>query len=310
MSAIDLGKFKQVPLREIWHHEALDFTGWLALDENLELLSEELGISLLNAQTEASVGNFAVDIVAEDDNGHKVIIENQLEDTNHDHLGKIITYAAGLQAETIIWIVKKAREEHEQAIYWLNENTNDRVNCFLIELEAWKIDDSRPAPRFNIVAKPNEWAKTLQKTSAANSKVSEYKLKQQAFFGKLRDYGKAHSKYVKSWQKPLPQHWYNIAIGSSKAKLAINVNSRKNYLSVNFEVYDDQPLYDKIMSKKDEIEQKLGFPLIWDPKPNRKASHAEVHLTGGIENEASHQGLVEWLVDKADMMAKVFPKYL
>lgn len=305
-----IGKFKQVALREIWKHEALDFTNWLALDENLALLSDEIGIDIIDAQTEVGVGKFAVDILAEDENGHKVIIENQLEATNHDHLGKVITYAAGLQAETIIWIVSRAREEHEQAINWLNENTNEKVNCFLIEIEAWKIDTSAPAPRFNIIAKPNEWAKTIKQTRSGNNTVSDFKLKQQEFFRKLREYGESHSKHVKSWQKPLPQHWYNIRVGSSKAKLAATVNSREGYVGVTFEVWDDQDLFDKIMNKKDEIEQKLGFTLAWDPRFDRKSSYAEIHLDGDIEDEESQDTLVAWLIEKIDAMAKVFPKYL
>ncbi len=118
-----LDKLTKVQLRDIWKHEALDFTQWLALQENLDLLSEEIGLDLQNPQTEVSVGSFNVDILAEDDAERKVIIENQLEATDHDHLGKLITYGSGLDAEIIIWIVKKAREEHQQAITWLNENT-------------------------------------------------------------------------------------------------------------------------------------------------------------------------------------------
>jgi hypothetical protein len=177
---MNIGKFRKVPLREIWKHEALDYTNWLALDENLELLSEVLGISVINPETEVGVGKFVVDILAEDENGKKVIIENQLEVTNHDHLGKIITYASGLQVETIIWIVSKAREEHEQAINWLNENTTENANFFLIEIEAWKIDNSAPAPRFNIVAKPNDWAKTIRQSSSGN-KATELKLSNRNF---------------------------------------------------------------------------------------------------------------------------------
>lgn len=127
---MNIGKFQKVALREIWKHEALDFTQWLALDENLELLSDVVGVNLINPQTEVPVGKFNVDILAEDDNGKKVIIENQLEQTNHDHLGKIITYAAGLQAETVIWVVSSAREEHQQAVSWMNENTTENANFF------------------------------------------------------------------------------------------------------------------------------------------------------------------------------------
>ena len=128
-----LGKLRKIHLREAWKHEALNFTGWLAEEDNLALLSDEIGIDISLIQTEASVGKFNVDILAEEENGNrKIVIENQLESTDHDHLGKIITYASGFDAEIIIWIVKDVRDEHKQAIDWLNENTIEKVNFSLL----------------------------------------------------------------------------------------------------------------------------------------------------------------------------------
>lgn len=310
MATHTIGKFKQVELRTIWEHEALDFTQWLALEENLELLSDELGIDILEARTEVGVGKFAVDILAVDDNGHNVIIENQLESTNHDHLGKIITYAAGLEAETIVWIVKKAREEHEKAINWLNDNTAENVNMFLVELEAWKIDDSAPAPRFNIIAKPNEWAKTVKQTQTHNGNVSDYKLKQQEFFASVREYGEAHAHSVASWQKPLPQHWYNVRLGSSKAKIVVVVNSVRGYIGVQLEVWDDKELFSKIESRREEIEAKLGFKMEWNLREDKKSSIAEIKMAGDIESEATYEQNVKWVVEKIDAMAKILPAYV
>ena len=307
---MNIGKFTKVPLREIWQHEALDFTNWLALDENLELLSDVLGLTLVSAQTEVGVGSFSVDILAEDDNGNKVIIENQLEPTNHDHLGKLITYASGLGAETIVWVVSQARQEHSQAITWLNEKTNEDANFFLIEIEAWKIDDSFPAPRFNIMSKPNEWAKTVKQSRAGTNTLSDLKLKQQDFFNKLREIGMEESKYVKSWQTPRPQHWYNIRIGSSKAKLAALINTRENYVGVELYIHEDKELFVNLMVQKIELESLLGFQLDWRELPERKASRALIKHIGNFEDEESQRELIDWLIDKIDQMAKVFPKYL
>lgn len=305
-----LGKFKQVQLREIWKHEALDFTNWLALDENLELLSEVLETNIVNAQTEVGVGKFAVDILAEDENGHKVIIENQLETTNHDHLGKIVTYASGLQAETVVWIVKSAREEHEQAINWLNENTNEKVNFFLIEIEAWKIDSSAPAPRFNIIAKPNDWAKTIKK-SAGGNKMSDLQLKQQEFWTKLSDYGKEHSKYVKSWQKGLPQSWMNITIGTSKARLAAVMNKeRKQNVGIELYILEDKSIFHRLFANKNEIEDALGYKLIWQELPDKKVSRVLVLRDGDFSDEQKEDELIVWLHQKAEEFTKVFKKYL
>ena len=131
METKNLGKIKKVELRKAWNHEASDFTNWLAKEENLHLLSDEIGIDIKLIQTEAPVGKFNVDILAEEENtGNKIIIENQLEMTNHDHLGKIIAYASGFDANMVIWIVKEAREEHRQAVDWLNEHTDENLAFF------------------------------------------------------------------------------------------------------------------------------------------------------------------------------------
>ena len=143
----NLDKLKKVELRDVWLHEALDFTRWLSEEPNLAILSSAVGIELELIETESSVGSFNVDIYArEAGTGRKVIIENQLEDTNHDHLGKVITYAAGKGAEVVVWVVARARDEHRQAIEWLNQHTDSDFGFFLVEIELWSIGDSlRPA---------------------------------------------------------------------------------------------------------------------------------------------------------------------
>lgn len=306
---MELSRLTKLPLRTIWKHEALDFTQWLALPDNLELLSETIGVDLINAQTEVGVGQFNVDILAEDESGHKVVIENQLENTNHDHLGKLITYASGLQAEVCIWIVAKARQEHEQAINWLNENSTEGANFFLVEVEAWKIGNSLPAPRFNIVAKPNDWAKTIKQQSGGN-KITDLKLQQQAFWEKLREYGDQNAKLVRSWRKALPQHWYNIGIGSARAKLAAKVNTQESYVGLELYIYSDTELFNELLSKKSDIESKLGYELDWQELPERKASRIIITRTGNIQDEQEQNELVVWLVQKADEFTKVFRKLL
>lgn len=306
---IELSKLVQTPLREVWKHEALDFTQWLALPTNIELLSDTIGVNIIETQTEVGVGQFHVDILAEDEHGRKIVIENQLEPTNHDHLGKIITYASGLQAEVIVWIVERAREEHEQAINWLNENTTEDANFFLLQIEAWKIGDSRPAPRFNIVAKPNDWAKTVKQSATGNT-VSDLKLKQQDFFEILRKYGEDNAKVVRSWRKTQPQHWYDISIGISQAHLSATINSRD--LLVGMEVYipNNKDLFHKLLSNKDSIESQLEMQLDWQELPDKKASRIIATKQGNFLDENEAQGLIRWLVETADGFSRVFPSYL
>jgi hypothetical protein len=309
MRDLSLGKLEKIDLRNIWKHEALDFTQWLAIDENIAILSEEIGIDIIDTQTEVSVGSFSVDILAEDTNGDKVVIENQLEPTNHDHLGKLITYASGLGAKTIIWIVKKAREEHHQAIDWLNENTTKDANFFLIEVEAWAIGNSLPAVKFNIIARPNDWAKLVKQTNSTN-KITDTKLKQQEFWNNFKDYASQKAKSVKSWQKALPQHWYNIRIGSAKAKIATIVNSKTNSVAVELYIYDDKDLFMDLYNKKEEIEDRLGINLDWRELPDKKASRVIVSKELKGNNSLYSQESIEWLTQTVDLMAKVFPKYI
>ena len=158
-----IGKLKEIELRTVWKHEAMDFTKWLAEAENIAELNEILGLTLTDIIVEQTVGNLFCDIYATDElTGVKVVIENQLEQSNHDHLGKIITYASGLNAGVIVWIVKKARAEHRSAIEWLNNNTGNDINFFLLEVHAYKINDSLPAAKFEIIEQPNDFIKNYK----------------------------------------------------------------------------------------------------------------------------------------------------
>lgn len=150
----------------MWPHEALDFTPWLSQDDNIALLADAVGLDITVDETESSVGDFNVDIFAsETGTDRKIIIENQLEDTNHDHLGKLITYASGKSADVIIWVVKHAREEHKAAIEWLNNHTDEKIGFFLCEIKLYRIGTSEPAVKFEVIEKPNDWTKEVKRVS-------------------------------------------------------------------------------------------------------------------------------------------------
>lgn len=161
---INLGTLKEITdLRSVWSHEALNFTPWVA--ENVDLLADAVGLDITVDETESSVGDFNVDIYAsETGTDRKIIIENQLEDTDHDHLGKLITYASGKDADVVIWVVKHAREEHKAAVEWLNNHTDDKIGFFLCEIKLFQIGDSDIAPSFTVVERPNDWTKEIKKT--------------------------------------------------------------------------------------------------------------------------------------------------
>jgi len=248
---MQLSKLEKVDLREVWKHEAQDFTNWLARPENLELLSDEIGIDISLTQTEASVGNFNVDILAEEENtGRKIVIENQLEPTNHDHLGKIITYASGFDAEIIVWIVKSVRDEHKQAVDWLNEHTDQRINIFAIQMEVWKIGNSPYAPKFQVIAKPNDWAKAVKKTTNQNE-LSDTKLAQLEFWSKFKEFVQDNNGKIKL-RKAYPQHWYDISFGFSNAHIALTVNSQSEQMACEIYIPGSKKLFLALYEQKEK----------------------------------------------------------
>ncbi|MBQ6669021.1 MAG: DUF4268 domain-containing protein, partial [Deltaproteobacteria bacterium] len=238
-----LGRMEKISdLRGIWPHEAKDFSNWLAQDENLALLSETLGIDIMLEERESSVGGFSVDLYAmEEGTGRKIIIKNQLEDTDHDHLGKIITYASGKDAEIIVWIVKRAREEHQQAIAWLNQHTDEKVGFFLLEIELWKINDSPPAPKFNIVERPNDWAKVMKSEEPMN----DTKVLQLSFWQAFNVYAEnvqGHNKLF-SFPKPRPQNWYDLRVGTSNVHIFLRISVQKKYVGAGIYIQNHKEIY-------------------------------------------------------------------
>lgn len=303
-----LGVFNKVDLREVWHHEEYDFSKWLAEEKNIELLSSEIGIEFDNVQTEAPSGRYSVDILAEEEGtGRKIIIENQLEITNHDHLGKIITYASGYDAEIIIWLVRDFREEHKQAIDWLNENTDSKINLFLIRVELWRIDDSPVAPKFNIISQPNDWAKAL-KENKKEGELSDVKMMQLDFWNKFKTYAEDHKTKLKL-RKAQPQHWYDISYGSSISHLSLTINTQTNQLGCEIYVPNSKETYEYLKLNKEEIERESGSKLEWMDLPDKKASRIKIVCEGDIAKEGKWVEYFEWMKEKAELFQKVFGKY-
>ena len=169
----ELGRLERINLKDIWAHEAQDFTPWLAEETNLTLLSDTLGIDLEVEAVEQNVGPFRADILCKDTLSDRwVLIENQLEQTDHGHLGQLMTYAAGLDAVTIVWIAARIRDEHRAAMDWLNEITDSEVRFFALEVELWRIGTSPAAPKFNVVSKPNDWSRSTQAAKKAVAAVA------------------------------------------------------------------------------------------------------------------------------------------
>lgn len=303
-----LSRLQKVDLRDVWGHEAADFSVWLSQQENLDILSEEIGVDIKPLQTEARAGQFKVDILAEEGgSGRKIIIENQLEETNHDHLGKIITYASGFDAEIIVWVVSDVREEHQRAVEWLNEHTDENTSFFLIKIELWQIEGSNPAPKFEIISSPNEWAKAI-KNNPSGSELTETKLDQLEFWKGFKDYAENQESRVRFGRTPRPQHWYSISIGSSEAHIALTLDSRKSGIACEIYISRNKHLFEYLKSRKSEIEKDIGQEAEWIDASvaARIVVRKMVPSVFGGEKEDNFR----WLFEKTVLFNDVFGRYI
>ena len=310
MSTIKIGKLTEVDVRDLWKHEQYDFSNWLAKEENIKLLDDEIGLTLMDINKEVYIGSYRCDLVAKDETtGQIVIIENQLEATNHDHLGKIITYAAGLDAKTIIWIVKEAREEHKAAIEWLNNNSSEEIGFFLIELHAYKINDSLPAPMFKVVEKPNNFTKT-SKQNYSDKELNRSQNERLMFWEEFNTVIVAKGKPF-SVRKPTTDHWYDVAIGTSEAHLAINLVNKENKIVLELYILDNKNLFDHIYEDKEKIENTLQMSFSWERLDGKKASRIKHDVLGlDFSDHSNYPQLMDECIEKILKMRDVFKKYL
>ena len=302
-----LGKLEKVNLRDIWPNEEYEFSVWLSKEENLKELSNTIGIDIVLEERESAVGKYSVDIYGkEEGTDRKVVIENQLEDSNHDHLGKIITYASGKDAKTIIWIVKRARDEHRQAIEWLNAHTDEEVGFFLLEIEVWKIGDSLAAPKFNIVSKPNDWGKT-QKASNGLGKAQKL---QGEFWQAFGEYGASNEEYSKEFnkRKALPQHWYDLPMGNSEYHISLTCATQRNEIGIEVYIDNNKEIYDLFYANKELIEEKTGLKFKWQRLDNKKASRIKAMKKCDVTNQEEWEECFKWFCNYALVIKKEFNK--
>lgn len=304
-----LGKMERVNVRDAWQNEASHFTPWLALDEGLELLQDALEMDLEVEATEQYIGPFKADIVAkrtDTPDEHWVLIENQLEKTDHLHLGQLLTYAAGLKAATIVWVAERFEEEHRAALDWLNAITSEEFAFYGLEIELWRINDSPPAPMFNVIAQPNEWSREVK--HKADNTPSDLKQLQQRYWQTLRAQLLEKKSKVRP-QKAHPQHWADFALGRSGAWLTACVNSSKKSISVEFACRGPagKVWYDQLLAQKAEIEAELGHQLVWRRLDGKKQSRILLFREDtDPTNEADWPAQHAWLIEKLEKFRDVF----
>ncbi len=303
----NLSKLERVPLREAWKHEAGEFTPWLAEADNLDALALALGISeLVLVAAEHWVGDFKLDLLCTDGD-QQVIIENQLADTDHKHLGQILTYAAGVGARKVIWVAESFRPEHAAALQFLNDNTTDDLSFFGVQVELWRIGDSPLAPKFEVVVKPNDWVKTGREQARAASSSSPTKLLQQKFWVALIERLARNAPNIRP-QKPRPQHWLNNSIGRSGFGLNLTANTRDERLGVELWIpgAEAKKHFANLSAQRETIERTLGFDLDWQELPDAKACRiAAWYPNASIEDEKRWDEYLQWLEQRLLVMDRV-----
>lgn len=306
----EFGKIKKLNIRDIWQHEAHNFTPWLA--ENLEKLGESVGMDLELVEQEASVGNFSLDILAKDlSTGHNVIIENQFGDTDHDHLGKMLTYAAGFDASKVIWISENVRDEHRQTIEWLNQRTDTDTQFFAIEIEVFKIDESKPAYNFKPIVFPNEWRKLKKEGWKDNpsAKGEAYREYFQSLIDELRN---KHA-FTKA-KVAQPQNWYIFPTGISGISYGTSFAQGGR---VRAELYIDagesetnKKLFDWLIEQKQTIESEFGETLDWERLDDRRASRIAIYREGSVDEVEKLKEIQAWAIQELLKFRKAFSSRL
>ena len=308
-----MGRLESVDLREAWETEDGDFTPWLAEEENIALLGDAIGIDLEVEAQEMRVGLFQADIVCLDTaslDSHRVLIENQLNRTDHTHLGQLMTYAAGLDAVTIVWIAGQFRDEHRASLDWLNKITDEEIRFFGIEVELWRIGDSPLAPKFNIVSKPNNWTKSAStERHKSASDYSDTQLLQLEYWGALQELMQQRQGNVRP-RKGQPQYWQGFSIGRTGFQLVANVRFRENRIGVGLilDSNDSKKHLALLLKDKDEIELELGSAI----ESSAKSGQRQCSIGRGgrdncdLRNRDNWPDYLNWMCEELENLYRVF----
>jgi hypothetical protein len=306
-----IGRLQRVPLREVWKHEALDFTTWL--QQNYDLLNDVMDISLTNVEREQAAGNFSVDLVGEDEDSNTVIIENQLERSDHDHLGKLLTYVSAFDAQTGIWIVAEPRPEHVTAISWLNEST--AASFYLIKMEAIRIQEtasdhlSPAAPLLTLIVGPSE---TSKEVGVKKKEWAEREILRHRFWAELLEKAKLRTT-LHANISPGRDSW--AGAGGGRSGLAFNYNIHQN--SARVELYLDsrdiewnKAAFDLLHSSKDEIEEVFGEPLHWQRLDAKRASRISITLEAGGYRDENWSEVQDAMIDAMVRLEKAMRPHI
>ena len=290
-----VGKLERVPLREVWKHEELDFTRWLR--DNIEVLNDVVGLSLANVESEQRTSEFRVDLVAEDAAGDPVVIENQLEKSDHEHLGKLITYLTALAGRAAIWIVADPRPEHVGAITWLNESGG--ADFYLVKVEAVKIGDSEPAPLLTLIVGPSEATREVGET---RKDVAERHNLRERFWMELLPKAKERTK-LHANISPSTDNWIAARTGKSGLSLLYVIRMHDSQVGLNIDRGKDRDeenkaIFEALAQSRETIESDFGGSLLWDKVEGRRTCTIWKQFSlGGYRDESRWPEIQEAMID-------------
>jgi hypothetical protein len=271
-------------------------------------LGETIDIALESPEKGTRVGPFAADLVCKalGDEELTVVVENQFGKSDHDHLGKALTYAAGLSASTVVWIAEAFTDEHRQTLDWLNINASEGIRFFGLEIYLISVDDSNPAPQFRVVPNPNVWAQAARDASE-DRELSQTKLDQKAFWEEMRDVFTSRRSAL-SPRKPLPQHWYEIAVGRSNFNISLTVNTNANRIGCELWMGGEKAkqAFTLLERDKEQIHAQFGADLDWQPLEGKKGCRIAIYKEASIYDPTDRQTSKDWLYQMAEKFFAVF----
>ena len=309
-----LGRLERVDLYKVWETEDRGFTPWLAKEENLELLGETIGMELELEATEKNVGPFRADILCKNtDDDSWVVIENQLARTDHKHLGQIFTYAAGLDAVTMVWIASKFTEEHRAALDWLNKITDEKFRFFGLEVEAWQIGDSIPAPKFNIISQPNDLSKFVSHGAQKliDGTASEAQSLYYRYWVKFAEYLENMGSKIRP-PRPTTRGGHRFIRIINRVAIAVTINLREQKIIVEIlletnDIIFNKALFDFLLEDRKAIEQEIGFELVWEKIITQQRSKMRLYKpVPDLNDETDWSNQYAWLEEMVLKFDEVF----
>ncbi len=307
-----LGRLEEITdLRAVWQNDAKDFTEWLAKEENMNILSHAAGLEISAEETQSPVGKYHADILAsESGTNRRIIIINNFSQTEDSSLGRLMTLAAGKNADVVIWIVRHANEEHKAAVEWLNSRTANSTGIFLCEIKLFRIGDSEPAAKFEVISRPNNWAKEVRKISEDATNIEKLRFD---YWNAFQDYafdGGSNQKFAASYRRWQTSANYGVVFGTGRPGVSIIIAKTRDEIEAGLNIADDSELFTYLFTRKDDIESECGMNFDWLELPSKKGNRIRAKKSALITDKSSWPNQFDWIMSTVLNIRETFGRYI